>query len=185
MRSRPLESCSIIRVQSWNGALAPSAVEQLLGVRWPKTIGAVASGRAAIICVGPTDWRVIAADPDFTPWLQQLDAAFEGSAFRATDVSQALARIEIDGPEARELLAKGCSLDLYPPLFPPGRSARTRFAGMPVVVRCLRHSTFECIVPVSYADYFLSWLEDAALEFVTHDRNSSNTAPSFGCWCPE
>jgi sarcosine oxidase subunit gamma len=178
MRSRMLESCSIIRVQSWNsGALAPAAVEQLLGVEWPKTTGTVASGRAAIITVGPTDWLVVATDPDFTPWLQQLDAAFDGSGFRATNVSQALVRIEIDGSEARELLAKGCSLDLYPSLFPPGRSARTRFAGMPVIVRCLRHSTFECILTLSYVDYFLAWLEDAALEFATAP---GLTDPSIG-----
>jgi hypothetical protein len=48
-----------------------------------------------------------------------------------------------------------------------GRSARTRFAGMPVIVRCTRPSTFQCIVTASYCDYLASWLADAALEFVT------------------
>jgi len=91
--------------------------------------------------------------------------AFDGSAFRATNVSDALARIEINGPEVRNLLAKGCSLDLHPPRFAPGRCARTRFAGMPVIVCCRGASKFECIVTISYVDYLLSWLADATLEF--------------------
>jgi sarcosine oxidase subunit gamma len=163
-----LDPCSIIRVQTWDSqAAAPSKVEQALGIAWPQETGAVACGRADIICTGPTDWLVIAADPDAATLLQQLAEAFEGSAFRATNVSQALGRIKIDAPYARVLLTKGCALDLHAPCFPQGRSARTRFAGMPVIVRCTQTSTFECIVSMSYAEYLVSWLEDAALEFAT------------------
>lgn len=161
-----VESSISIRVQTWDGeAAVPPKVAQMLGSDWPQETGAVASGRADILCVGPTDWLVIGTDPDATALLQRLEEAFEGSAFRATNVSQALARIEIAGPEARTLLAKGCALDLHPSRFAPGRCARTRFAGMPVIVHCTQPSTFECIVTLSYAEYFLSWLTDAALEF--------------------
>lgn len=162
-----LKPHAIIRVQSWAGeALVPSVAADNLGVDWPKKTSTVASGHVDIICVGPTDWLVLAADPDATPWLRRLEALFQGGSFRATNVSQALARIEIEGPEVRDLLAKGCALDLHPSTFPPGCSTRTRFAGLPVVVCCVRHSTFELIVPLSYADYLMAWLEDAELEFV-------------------
>jgi sarcosine oxidase subunit gamma len=161
-----LDPRSIIRVQTWDSqAAAPSTVEQALGIAWPHETGACLSGRVDIICTGPADWLVIVPDPDGAELLQQLDEAFMGSPFRATNVSQALARIEIDGPDARVLLAKGCSLDLYPSCFPPGRCARTRFAGMPIIVRCIQQFTFECIVTSSYADYLRSWLTDAAMEF--------------------
>jgi sarcosine oxidase subunit gamma len=161
-----LGRCSIVRIQTWDSqARAPSAVEELLGVAWPQKTGIVASGRADIICVGPTDWLALATEPEATVWLDQLTAAFGGSEFRATHVSDALARIEIAGPEVRDLLTKGCSLDLHPPLFPVGRSARTRFAGMPVIVRCTGTSKFELVITRSYADFLLSWLEDAELEF--------------------
>jgi sarcosine oxidase subunit gamma len=108
---------------------------------------------------------VLAGDPDATSWLERIDGAFRGSAFRATDVSQALTRIQISGVEVRDLLAKGCSLDLHPPLFPAGRAARTRLAGMPVIVCCTGTSAFELIVARSYTEYLLSWLADAELEF--------------------
>jgi sarcosine oxidase subunit gamma len=110
---------------------------------------------------------VLADDPDANAWLHRLDALFRGSTFRAINVSQALIRIQIEGADVRNLLAKACSLDLHPRLFPPGRSARTRFAGMPIIVCCVRHSTFELIMAISFADYFVMWIEDAALEFAT------------------
>ena len=161
-----LDPCIIIRVQSWDSqAVVPSKVEQAFGIGWPREIGAAASGRADILCTGPTDWLVISTNPDGPSLLQDLDKAFEESAFRATNVSSALARIEIDGPEVRVLLNKGCELDLHPPRFPPGRCARTRLAGMPVIIRCTSASTFECIVASSYRDYLVSWFTDASLEF--------------------
>jgi sarcosine oxidase subunit gamma len=167
MRSRVLDPCSFIRVQTWDSqAIVSAEIEQTLGTVWPKQVGAVASSRADILCIGPTDWLVTSSDPDPTALFQQLDEAFEGTTFRATNVSQALARVELHGSEVRTLLLKGCSLDLDPSHFPPGRCARTRFASLPVILRCTELATFQCIVTSSYRDYLLSWLTDAAEEFL-------------------
>lgn len=161
-----LDPGGIIRVQSWDIHEAPpSKAEEMLGLLWPKPTGTVARGRVEVLCVGPTDWLVLVPDPNAIPVLQALGDAFGGSSYRATDVSSALARIRVEGPHARALLAKGCSLDLHPVAFTPDRLARTRFAGMPVVIRCTKPSSFECIVSLSYCDYLISWLTDAATEF--------------------
>jgi sarcosine oxidase, subunit gamma len=162
-----LDPCSIIRVQAWECELpAPSVVEQVLDIAWPKATGAVASGGYAdILCTGPTDWLIVSTDPDFEPLLERLQEAFERSAYRATNMSSALRRTQIEGTHARALLSKGGGLDVHPQTFPPGRCARTRLAGMPVIVRCTEESTFQCIVAASYGDYLDSWLADAALEF--------------------
>jgi sarcosine oxidase subunit gamma len=166
MHRSVLDPCSTLRVQTWDAAApVPQSLETALGTRWPRQAGVVANGRAEVICVGPTDWLVIAAAPHSTALLQQLNNALEASAFRATDVSQALVRILLEGPAMRTLLAKGCALDLHPSCFPLGRSARTRLAGIPVIVRCTQPTTFECIVTRSYAEYLLLWLDDAAVEF--------------------
>lgn len=161
---RLLSPCSIMRIQTWdNEAIASCTVGDVLGVAWPHTTGAFAAGRAEVVCVGPSEWLVIARDSDVISWLHRLDVAFRESSFRVTNLSQALSCIEIESPEARNLLAKGCALDLSS--FAPGRCARTRFAGMPVIVCCRDVSKFECIVTLSYVDYLLSWLADATLEF--------------------
>ena len=158
--------CDILRVQTWDGdAVIPSGAEQLLGTPWPKETGDTERGRAAVIAVGPMDWLVLGADPTAATLLSALERAFENSVFRTTPVSQALARFKIDGPETRTLLAKGCGLDLHPSHFPRGRAARTRLAGMPVIVYCSGSSSFECVVTASYADFLVLWLNDASLEF--------------------
>src|ERR1700686_1345892 len=122
-----LDPCSIIRVQTWDSqAVVPSNVEQTLGTAWPQETGATASGSADIICTGPTDWLVIATDPEAAALLERLVEAFEGSPFRVTNVSSALGRVQLEGAHARTLLAKSCALDVHPQTFPPGQCARTR-----------------------------------------------------------
>jgi sarcosine oxidase, subunit gamma len=166
MLNSSLDPCSIIRVQTWNSNAADSSmVGEALSLDWPTATGTVVSGEVDVLCTGPTDWLVIAANPDADALLRRLTAVPIGSAFRAANVSDALKRIAIDGPESLMLMAKGCALDLHPRRFSPGSCVRTRFAGMPIIVRCIRPSTFECIVTTSYAEYLLSWLDDAALEF--------------------
>ena len=166
MRSRLLDPCALIRVQTWNSqATATREAEIALGTPWPREIGTIAIGRADILCIGPMDWLVTAIDFNAKALHQQLQEAFEASAFRATNVSQALARIEVRGTEVRSLLLKGCGLDLHPSHFLPGRCVRTRFAALPTVLRCRGPTNFECVVTSSYQDYLLSWLADAAEEF--------------------
>jgi len=159
------DPCRILRVQSWDlKAVLPPGIEPLLGVTWPRVTGVVETGRADVLCVGPTDWLTITSGTMDSQLLLNVDGALQGSTFRATDVSCALARIEIQGPHSRRLLSKACALDVHSSKFPPGRVARTRFAGVPVVVRCKHDTEFECIVARSHHDYLLAWLHDAAAE---------------------
>jgi sarcosine oxidase subunit gamma len=97
---------------------------------------------------------------------QMLDEQFRGtSPFRVTDLSAAFARIRIGGAYARALLSKACALDVHSGELRPGRAPRTLVAGLPVIVRCVTDSGFECIVALSYSHYLMSWLTDAAQEF--------------------
>jgi len=168
MRSRVIDSCSITRVQTWDcQASAPSRIERTLDVTWPRQVGIVArSGRADVLCIGPADWLAVSTAADTTALPGQLREACDGSTYRATNVSQALTRIEIVGVAVRDVLLKGCALDLHPSRFPPGRCARTRFAALATVIQCTQPSTFECIVSSSHRDNLLSWLADATEEFV-------------------
>lgn len=158
-----LDRYSLIRVQAWeSGAAVPPGLEEVLGAAWPRDTGAVASGLVDVLCTGPMDWWVLSTNPDAGALLERLAAVLEGGSFRATNLSSALGRIEVDGAAARVLLSKGCGLDFHPDYFRPGCCARTRLAGMPVILRCTGVETFECLVTLSYRDYLLSWLTDAA-----------------------
>jgi sarcosine oxidase subunit gamma len=163
-----MEYSPLVRVQSWarRDLTIPPEAANALRTEWPLQAGAVARGRADVICIGPTDWLVVAGSelPEHE-LLQTLAAAFHGSSFCATPLSSALARIRIEGAHARALLSKACALDTQSADLAPGRAPRTLVAGLPVIIHCLAESNFECIVPLSYADYLMAWLGDAAAEF--------------------
>ncbi len=66
----------------------------------------------------------------------------------------------------RELLAKGCPLDLHPRVFDVGQCAQSHLAKAPILIRQLdREPAFEIVVRRSFADYLWVWLEDAAAEY--------------------
>ena len=160
-----LDPCTIIRVQSWNiPESVPPQVERALGIRWPREAGTLASGSSDVLCLGPADWLLIEPEQDHARTLRILIDAFQATSFRATNVSASLTRLQIQGKHVRALLSKACALHLHPRLFPPDRVARTCFAGIPVVIRCIEPANFECIVTLSYCDYLTSWLSDAAVE---------------------
>jgi sarcosine oxidase subunit gamma len=173
-----LQPCTIIRVQSWElNCAIPAIADEAVGGAWPTAVGTTVRGKADVLCVGPTDWLVIAGDAHAESVLQLLRDGFRESALRATDLSSALTRVQVEGAQARELLSRGCSLDLHPTTFSPGRVARTRFAGMPVAIRCTELTTFECIVSSSYRDYLMSWFADAGH---VHSGHTSSPERSSG-----
>jgi sarcosine oxidase gamma subunit len=130
MRSRVLETCGIVRVQTWQSQVdVPSKAARWLGLAWPEKACTLANGRADVLCIGPTDWLVVAPDPDVTGLLQTLDVVFEGDSFRATDVTQALARVEIEGAEcARSWLRDARSICIPPVIRPDTVRARALVA---------------------------------------------------------
>jgi sarcosine oxidase subunit gamma len=171
---------TFMRVQTWDtGASVPEFLEDALNVEWPKLTGAIAHGRVDVICVGPAEWLVLKSDPDASVLLQKLSASFAASPFRFVDVSSSLSRIELEGPHARTLLSKSCALDVHPDVFRPGRSARTRFAGMPVIVWCQTPSQFQLIVTSSYSEYLVDWLTDTSLEFDSVTAAPLELAPGY------
>ena len=74
--------------------------------------------------------------------------------------------ITIQGPHARGVLAKGCSLDLHPRVFSPGLCAQTLVAGVGAIIRQIDEKpSYDLIVRRSLAEYLAHWLEDAAQEY--------------------
>jgi sarcosine oxidase subunit gamma len=143
-------------------AATPVAVEQALTLKWPLHPGSIATGRAEVICLGPTDWLILApSERDSRTLFTTVCVAFRESSFRATDLSSAMVQIRLEGNGVRSLLAQGCSIDLHRGSFPPGLSVRTRFAGMPLVVRCRELATFDLIVASSHREHLVGWLANA------------------------
>jgi sarcosine oxidase, subunit gamma len=116
--------------------------------------------------LGPDEWLVTAprsATPDL---LGRLARALAGRHASVTDLSASRAVIELGGGRARELLEKGCGLDLHPRAFGPGHCAQTLFARLPVIIEQTNAAPlYRLFVARSAARWLAAWLIDAAEEF--------------------
>jgi sarcosine oxidase subunit gamma len=89
-----------------------------------------------------------------------------GDAASVADQSSGKCVLRISGERARDVLAKGCRIDLHPRIFAPGRSAVTPIAHTHTVLMQVDAApTFDLIVPSTLARDFVEWLGLSAAEF--------------------
>jgi sarcosine oxidase subunit gamma len=165
MGERPPLTIVDLRIRDAEAA-ALAAVEGVLGYALPLEANRVAGTDGAVaLWLGPDEWWVITAVED--PALaDRLSAALADHPAAVTDLSESRACIRVSGPRARDLLAKGCSLDLHPRVFSPGHCAQSHLAKAQVVLHQVSEEpAFDLYVLRSFADYLWAWLEDAAGEY--------------------
>ena len=93
-----------------------------------------------------------------------------------TDVSHGCAALRISGPHARNLLAKGCSIDLHPRVFKPGSAATTRIAQIGCLLWQVDETpTYDLAVNSSIARSLWTWLANSAAEYGYQVALSSRT----------
>lgn len=101
------------------------------------------------------------------------DGAFTaGVAERAGDLGHASEQshgrvvIRLAGPCARDVLAKGCRLDLHPGVHQPGMCAQTPIAQVGVLIHQVDETpSYDLLVFAGFARHFWEWLTEAAAEF--------------------
>jgi sarcosine oxidase, subunit gamma len=159
VRERPFDIHLSLRMEP----LSAAAVEACLGTRVPREPGTFAAGAATIASLGPDEWLVIA--PPGAGLETELRATLTGSRDAVVDVSDQRTTFELSGPRARDVLATGCSIDLHPTVFGPGRCAETLLARAGVILLAVDDApTFHLLARRSYAAYVTAWLLDAMIE---------------------
>jgi sarcosine oxidase subunit gamma len=145
----------------------PPVAAYLAGVPLPLQPNRVASMRELrTLWLGPDEWLVTAPEGAAPELMVRLARALTGRHATVTDLSTSRAAIEIVGPRARDLLAKGCGLDLHPRAFGPGDCAQTLFARLPVIIDQITAApVYRLFVRRSTARWLADWLIDAADEF--------------------
>ncbi len=145
----------------------PPVAAYLAGVPLPLEPNRVASMRAVrTLWLGPDQWLVTAPQGAAPDLMGRLRRALAGRHATVTGLSSSRAVIEIAGPRARDLLAKGCGLDLHPRAFGPGSCAQTLFARLPIILDQLSAMpAYRLFVRRSAARWLCEWLIDAAEEF--------------------
>ena len=131
----------------------------------PNTWVPTGTGRA--VWLGPDEWLLTSTTE--TP--EELEARVRAAVLplggSATDVSAQRIGLRLTGARVRDVLAKGCSIDLHPRVFGRGSSAQTLLGQAGVVLLALSDAGDDVVVLVrsSFAGYLADWLLDAALEF--------------------
>ena len=144
------------------------AAASVLGFGLPTEPNTVAdNGDLLALWLGPDEWHIVTPPAAHAPLSHALEAAFDGTHVAVTDITGGQTVITVTGPRARDVLAKGCPLDLHPAVFKPAHCAQTLLAKANVIIRCLDNSppSFELIVRRSFAEYAAEWLQDAGVEY--------------------
>ena len=130
------------------------------------------AGTGRVVWLGPDEWLLSSTTE--TP--EELEARVRAAVLplggSAADVSAQRIGLRLTGARVRDVLARGCSIDLHPRVFGRGSSAQTMLGQAGVVLLALSDAADDFVVLVrsSFAGYLADWLLDAALEFTTtHD----------------
>jgi sarcosine oxidase subunit gamma len=148
-----------------------SAFQEAMGFALPtKALSSANHGQVTALWMSPDEWLIVT--PGDGPGTEAtLRQAFGGQHVSVADVSDNYTVVEVSGANARDVLAKGCPLDLHPREWPAGQVGGSLVAKANVVLhRCddgsdAANARFELYVRRSFAEYLWLWLEDAAKEY--------------------
>jgi sarcosine oxidase subunit gamma len=150
-----------------SGPGAQSAAD-LIGVELPTTASSYAkNGDTTVIWLGPHEWLVTGtalAGPELEARLREAVAPHGGAA---VDVSGQRTTLRLSGSHSRDVLAKGCALDLHPQACAEGTAAETMLGQTGVILLAVNGSgdDYRILVRSSFARYLADWLLDAAEEY--------------------
>lgn len=148
------------------GSAAHTAVAEALGIDLPGTTGQLhvgsISAEAYVLCLAP-DWWLIAGYPEAE---QKLSSLKDFHHFSVVDVSGQRTNIELEGPNAREVLAHLWEQDLREKNFPVGSISQGLMAKAPVIVCHIAPFRYRIMVRSSFALHLWKVLVDAMAEYV-------------------
>jgi sarcosine oxidase, subunit gamma len=166
LRETPLRGLVNLRIDPSN-ATARAAAEAAVGIALPvQPNHAIDGAGRSVLWLGPDEYLVVTEAGSEAGLAESLRQALRDHHAAVTDVSDGRTTIEIAGRHARDVIAKGCGLDLHPRVFGPGRCAQTGLAKARVILRQTDPApVFEIFVERSHAEYLWLWLKDATREF--------------------
>jgi len=150
-----------LRLDAANQTLLEVA-EKALGL--PLAIAAnTATSKADKTCLwlSPDEWLIIAP----RTLVGKVQTALQGHHAAVFDVSDSRIVISLSGTNARDVLKKGCGLDLHPRVFGPGQCASSTLSMAHVLIHQTDTDGYNLFVHRSFAQYLWAWLEDAGAEY--------------------
>ena len=148
------------------------AAAEALGVELPTAAcTATKNGDTTVIWLGPDEWLVTGTaltGPELEVRLREAVAQHGGVA---VDVSGQRTTLRLRGSHSRDVLGKGCALDLHPRVFGAGTAAQTMLGQAGVILLAVSGTgeDYRILVRASFARYLADWLLDAAGEYTPQE----------------
>jgi sarcosine oxidase, subunit gamma len=157
-----------------------ASVASVIGTVVPISPNTASRGHDHVVYwLGPNEWLIVTTDAREAAIARDLRQALANCFAAVTEVSGGQTVISLRGNSVRDMLAKGCPLDLHARVFGVDRCAQSHLAKAPILIRQVDAApSFEIIVRRSFADYLWLWLEDAAAEYgLKIEARASSIAP--------
>ena len=166
LSERPFRATINVRGDAGDAGLL-SAVRAAAGVELPIEPNTTRrAGAVTTLWLGPDEWSITAPAGEERMLVPALRASLGDRHAAVVDLTESRTLIAVSGAHARDLLAKGCTLDLHPRAFPAGACAQTGLARAGALLHLVDDTpTFEITILRSFADYMWVWLADAAQEY--------------------
>ena len=134
-------------------AAVMSAVKGVAGVDLPAQRAIATEGDKGIAWMSPDELLLLVPHAEAEAAVASLAEALKGEHATVANVSDARALFRIEGPHAREALAKLTPADLHPEAFGSGEMRRTRLAQVPAAIWQSGEEEFHVICFRSVARY--------------------------------
>ena len=147
------------------------AIRETLGQPLPAEADTFTSGQHTIYRLGPDEWLLATPLGGEKETTGLLEKCLAGQYYSLVDVTGGQVMIRLRGPRSREVLARGCTLDLHPRALKVGQCAQTTLAKTSMLIAMVDDEpTFDIIVRRSFAEYAARWLQHSGA--CVHFHNS-------------
>lgn len=139
-----------------------AAAKKALGLALPtEPRSSTTKGNLTVLWLSVDQWLVTCPRDEGPKVLDKLTSALSKVHALAVDVSDARSIIRLEGDNARQVLAKGTSADLFGDECGKGYVRRLRFAELAALAHIVQSGpdVIDLYVFRSYADYVWHWLE--------------------------
>jgi sarcosine oxidase subunit gamma len=142
-----------------------SRAEQAFGVRPPDQPRAACGNGVCWLWSGPAQWFAIAPGNASQDFELQLVGAL-GATAAVVDQSDSRVCLDVWGPDIRQAMAKGLSLDLHPSRFGTGDVALTAVSHLHILWwQVSDEPRYRVLAVRTYFESFWRWLATSAAEF--------------------
>lgn len=128
-------------------------------------------GSSHNLWMGPDEWLIVCPSNEPGYLFSNLNKALKNQHYGLVDNTESRTLIRLSGSQAKNVLEKGCSIDLHTRSFKQGNVVNTLLGQVHVTLH-LTASTdtddnpiFDLYIHRSFAEYLWSWLEDASCEY--------------------